>query len=166
MHPNGQFPAHLWFICLRVCMSCFVSRVFCIVIGGARELSFGVYSLRGVRIPLHTAAYYAMGVEGTGACLHSIITFGSHDFVALEQKHRKNTQCHACACACSYLQGCCWTKANFYWSYHPPPPGGGGSHLVNLKISRVSVLSCRRVFCEALPLVSLVLWQHSLKYFL
>ena len=34
MHPNRQFPAHLWFICLRVCMSYFVSHVFCIVIGG------------------------------------------------------------------------------------------------------------------------------------
>ena len=50
------------------------------------------------------------------------------------------------------------------------PPGegeGGGHHLVNPKILlRVSVLSCMSVCCEALPLVSLVLWQDSLKYFL
>ena len=59
MHPNGQFPAHLWFICLRVCMSCFALRVFCIVIGGARDLSFGVCSLGGARIPSCAAAYDA-----------------------------------------------------------------------------------------------------------
>ena len=61
MQPNRQFPAHLWFICLRVCMFCFVLRVFCTVMGGAREPSFGLYSLGVAGIPSRAAAYYARG---------------------------------------------------------------------------------------------------------
>ena len=50
---------------------------------------------------------------------------------------------------------------------HSCPSRWGGVHFVNLKISLwVSVLSCRTVCCEALPLVSLVLWQDFRKYFL
>ena len=69
MHPNGQFPAHLWFICLRVCMSCFVmscfvSRVFCTVIGRAREPAFGVCYLKGKDTVARSRS--ARGVGGTG----------------------------------------------------------------------------------------------------
>ena len=47
--------------CLRVCMSCFVLRVLCIVNGGVREASLGVGSLRGAREPLRPAALLCKG---------------------------------------------------------------------------------------------------------
>ena len=63
MHPNRQFPV-LWFTCPRVCMSCFVLRIPCIAIGGARGLSLGVCSLGGARIPPRTDGDYTRRVGG------------------------------------------------------------------------------------------------------
>ena len=45
-------------------MSCFVLRVLCIVIRGPRELSLGVCSLGGARIPSRAGDYYARGRGG------------------------------------------------------------------------------------------------------
>ena len=48
----------------RVCISCFVSRVLCLVIRGAREPSLGVHSLArggGGREPSCAAAYWTRG---------------------------------------------------------------------------------------------------------
>ena len=53
----GQFVVHM----PSCSLSCFVSRVPCLVIGGMREPSIGVGSLRGAREPSRAAAYWTTG---------------------------------------------------------------------------------------------------------
>ena len=65
MHPCRQFPGHFVVHMPWCSLSCFVSRISCLVIQGLREPSHGIGSLRGVR-ELSRALTYPLTGQGGG----------------------------------------------------------------------------------------------------
>ena len=65
--PRGSCSLILWFICPCVCVTCFVSRVLCIVMGGGGRGNclLGYVLSGGARIPLQAGNYCARGWGGS-----------------------------------------------------------------------------------------------------
>ena len=68
MHPCRQLPVHFVVHMPSCSLSCFMSRISCLVIGALREPLVGVGSIGGVRELSRAAAYWTIGGGGGYIC--------------------------------------------------------------------------------------------------